>query len=262
MININPLRPGIEVSCCSRLPCASLYKTRTCWSSLILFKLKMNIPRNLHINYSLKNIPVVSQFTYHKLLTSKTELVLGRMRWKLFWYRKGDRNKKKLETYGFKTPLHPPKMKELKDFEDDMADLIRKVEFRHSNNSLQRQMKRDIDIIKESPDVIVQADKTSNLYLFNKDDYKKKLLENITEEYKKADEYTLERINIEAATVAKKLELDERIEKIKKKSAYVTVKDHKEDFPGRIKFRVINPCNTNIQKNTGRQMNIHWKELI
>ena len=72
-------------------------------------------------------------------------------------------------------------MKELKEFENDMADLIKNIEFRRSSNPLQEQMKKDMKRIRESPDVIVQADKTPNLYLLPADVYNKYLLENITE---------------------------------------------------------------------------------
>ena len=200
----------------------------------------MNTPGNLHIDYSLKNIPVISEFYYKKLLTSKIELLLTRMRWKL-WHFQNKRAKKRLrETFGFKTPNSPPAMKELRPFEDDVIELIRNVEFRKSTNPLQEKMKKDIVKINETPCVIVQADKT--------DDYNKYLVNNITEEYKKAGDLAVEGINVEAAKFAKELELDDRVEGIAKKAAYLTVKDHKEDFPARMKFRVINPAKTNLGK--------------
>ena len=68
----------------------------------------MNIPRSLHIKYSLKNIPNVSKFQYQKMLTAKTELLLGRMRWKMFWSKQEQSKKKDFQSYGFKTPTTPP----------------------------------------------------------------------------------------------------------------------------------------------------------
>ena len=70
----------------------------------------------------------------------------------------------------------------------------------------------------------------------------------ITDQYRRADEHVLDRINTEAAKIAKKLKLDDRIEEISEKAAYITIKDHKEDFPGRLKFRLISPCKTNMGK--------------
>ena len=52
------------------------------------------------------------------------------MRWKLFHYKKRYKKKNDRETYGFKTPHHPPVMNELKPFEDDLVDLIKNIEFR------------------------------------------------------------------------------------------------------------------------------------
>jgi len=109
------------------------------------------------------------------------------MRWKLHWYRQKNKEKDEKETYGFKTPHHPPMMEELKPFEDDMAKLIQNLEFKYSDNALQRRMREDLELIRQSPDVVVEADKTANLYLFNVDEYKAHLNNAITSEHKKAD---------------------------------------------------------------------------
>ena len=64
----------------------------------------MNVPSNLHINYSLKNIPFVSKFHYQKMLTARIEHLLGCMRWKLFWSKHEKQSKKEFQTFGFKIP--------------------------------------------------------------------------------------------------------------------------------------------------------------
>ena len=78
-------------------------------------------------------------------------------------------------------------MMELKAFEEDMADLIKNVEFKYANNALQEKMRRDIETIKNNPDVVVQADKTANIYLMPKDEYNHHLKNSITDEYKKVN---------------------------------------------------------------------------
>ena len=126
--------------------------------------------------------------------------------------------------------------------------MIRNVEMRTTSNQLQERMKEDIKKIQQIPEVIVQADKTSNLYLIKKDIYCKYLTESISKEYKKTESATLNKINIEAAKTARTFNLDDRIEAIAKKPAYLTLKDHKTDFPARLNFRLINPCKSNIGK--------------
>ena len=182
------------------------------------------------------------------MLTAKTELLLGRMRWKLFWSTQDQVKKNDFQSYGFKTPHYPPFMLELKPFEEDMVEMIRNVEMRNTNNPLQNQMQEDIKKIKSMPDVIVEADKTANLYLIKPEAYNKHLTDTMSKEYKKTDSSTMDRINAEAAKTAKRLELDNRIEAMEKKTAYLTIKDHKEDFPARLNFRLINPCKSNMGK--------------
>ena len=206
----------------------------------------MNVPSNLHINYSLKNIPFVSQFQYQKMLTARIEQLLGRMRWKLFWSKQERQSKKEFQTFGFKTPYYPPTMMELRPFEEELIQMIQKVEMRYVTNQLQDQMKEDIKKIKSTNDVIVEADKTANLYFIKPDTYTKYLQENITTEYKKTTSSTLDKINREASTTARKFQLDDRIEAMAIKPAYLSLKDHKEDFPARLKFRLINPCKSNM----------------
>ena len=80
----------------------------------------------------------------------------------------------------------------------------------------------------------------------NPEDYSKYLTENITKDYKKAAKGTTAKINAEAATIASGLELDDRIEALAERKAFITMKDHKEDFESNPKFRLINPCKTNL----------------
>ena len=53
-------------------------------------------------------------------------------------------------------------------------------------------------------------------------------------------------INSEAKTIARELQLDSRIERFSDKNAFVTIKDHKENFPNNLKCRLINPAKSPI----------------
>ena len=123
------------------------------------------VPRRFDIQYSTKNIPVIGLFKYQQLLTFRTEDLLRRMRWKVYW----DRNKdkvKEFESYGFRSPAAAPYCKELKAFEDDLLKMIGEVETRPFNNELQTRMKNDLALLRQMPDtVVISSDKTSNFYL-------------------------------------------------------------------------------------------------
>ena len=90
-------------------------------------------------------------------------------------------------------------MTELKTFEEELLEIIKELEMRPMMNPLQQRMKEDLQKMKNMEEVIVKADKTSNLYLIKPDEYKKLLSNNITAEYKKSDENMVNRINVEAA---------------------------------------------------------------
>ena len=82
----------------------------------------------------------------------------------------------------------------------------------------------------------------------DRETYEKLLYENITKIYKKADEKKVRAINVDVKKIAKDLELEVRIEKMQESECYITVKDHKEDFPHKISCRLINPSKWDIGK--------------
>ena len=76
--------------------------------------------------------------------------------------------------------------------------MIRNLEFRKISYPFQNEIKKDVKKIKSSKKVYLQADKTSNMYLIDKDKYKKLLRENVTQTYKAANDDLEEKINKEA----------------------------------------------------------------
>ena len=102
--------------------------------------------------------------------------------------------------------------------------------------------------IKPSPDVYAFADKTTNIYKLPPQDYKKLLHENITKSYKKSATRLEKSINLEAKEIAAGVKLDDRIEYMAKASAYITLKDHKDNFRSAHPCRLINPCKCKIGK--------------
>ena len=102
--------------------------------------------------------------------------------------------------------------------------------------------------IKQCKDLLINADKTSSIYSVSKDSYNKLLHENITKDYKKAPPQTVDIINEQAKTIAQNLDLADRIEVYGDANAFITLKDHKENFENQPKCRLINPAKTNIGK--------------
>ena len=57
-----------------------------------------------------------------------------------------------------------PKIKEIVPFEKDLWNLVNELKFRNIKSNFQRELNEDIRVIKRSNNVLVFADKTSNIY--------------------------------------------------------------------------------------------------
>ena len=79
-------------------------------------------------------------------------------------------------------------------------------------------------------------------------EHSKLLKENVTKTYKKPPEKLQKSINLEAKFIATKLKLSDRIKKLAEAPAYVTLKDHKENFRSKSSGRLINPSENEIGK--------------
>ena len=74
------------------------------------------------------------------------------------------------------------------------------------------------------------------------------LKDNFTTAYQKADISALSKINTEAQSIANELKLDARVESFSKRNAFITLKDHEENFQNYSKCRLINPAKSEIGK--------------
>ena len=203
----------------------------------------------INFNYSLKNIPTPSRSSYQLKLIDKIESVIKRMRWKAFFFLKDNNsNETARETFGFKSKRHPAQITEMQCFEKDLLDMIKSLKFRNVQDDFQSKMKHDISKIKSSPNVFVFADKTTNLYEIPPNDYKRLLHENITKTYKKSTKRLENAINMEAKHIAENIKLDDRIESLAHTPAFITLKDHKENFRISHPCRLINPSKSELGK--------------
>ena len=169
------------------------------------------------------------------------------MRWKAYFFEKDDNDESEIvENYGFKTEKTPPQDSALTAFENDLYELVHSIQFSNNCNQFQHRLKKDMKEINSSSSIFVPADKTTNLYNVSKEQYEKLLNENITATYKKADISVKKSIDLEAKKIAKNLKLDDKIECFTKNDAFITLKDHKDNFANNPKCRLINPAKSEI----------------
>ena len=76
--------------------------------------------------------------------------------------------------------------------------------------------------------------------------YDKFIKENVTKTYKKSGDSVANKLDMQLASIAKQLKLDDRIEKLAKNEAFITLKDHKPAFNDHSTCRLINPSKSEI----------------
>jgi len=207
----------------------------------------MNDMEKKNFGYSLKNIPIPSKQTYFKSLLDKTHSFLKRMRWKAHFFDHPSPSTQKPENFGFNSEKSPPPIKDLAAFENDMYSLIRSIDFKdHHSSGFQKKLNDDIREISNSPCVFVPADKTTNVYKLSPSYYNKLLSDNITATYKKSPCNAKSNIDKEAKLIAAKLQIADRAECFAKRESFITLKDHKDNFPNNPKCRLINPAKSEI----------------
>ena len=136
----------------------------------------------------------------------------------------------------------------MRPFEDDLIKMIENIKFRNSNDRFQTKLRSDIQKVNASDKVLVFAEKTRNVYQMEKDEYEKLLRENITKTYKKANENTADLINTEFNSFNTDLDISDRVETMAKHQAFITIKDHKDNFENSRLCRLINPTKSDLGK--------------
>ena len=161
-----------------------------------------------------------------------------------FYGKLNDNNKGR---FGFKSRKNPPSVPELSDFESELTLMVN-IKFRNVNNDFHKKLKNDINEIKTCNKILVSADKSRNLYKVEKDQYQKHFKENITKTYKKSTNKKIEKINYTAKQITEKLSTANRVPMLEETEAYITIKDHKSEFPNKIQRRLINQSKSSIGK--------------
>ena len=120
-----------------------------------------------------------------------------------------------------------------------MYEMIRKIEFINVRNDFQDKLRQDLEIIRSPKNVLAFADKSKNLYELSKESYEKLLHDNITQTYQKASVNAKRKIDRESKKFSKNLSLEEKMECYSDNHAYITLKDHEENFRSNISCRLI-----------------------
>ena len=107
-------------------------------------------------------------------------------------------------------------------------------------------MKNDIRNIRNSEKTLTPADKTSNMYRLTKEEYQTFRTNAVTSKYKKASEKLKERIDKGGVKFAKQAGIISRMEVSAKNNAFITLKDHKENFENNPTTRLINHAKNEI----------------
>ena len=147
-------------------------------------KLKLN-----DFEHSLKNIPFSNKKYFMTKIFDQTSKFINRLRWKAHFFELQDSHDypdtptqddiNKI----FASKRSAPEMKDLKNFEDDLLDMIKNIKFNNFKSKYQIKLSNDIKQLLNTKMVIVKSDETSNLYYASPQLYKKLIINNITNEY-------------------------------------------------------------------------------
>ena len=159
----------------------------------------------------------------------------------------------------------PPQLKELIPFEYDLIDLVKNIKFRKVRNDFQMKLHEDLRKVRSSKKTLTFADKTSNMYRLEKEEYRHLLQNAVTTTYKKSNKETERRINCEGIKYAKEANILDKVEVNGTANCFVTLKDHKEDFLNHTTTRLINPAKNligRISKQILDQINSKLCEIL
>ena len=181
------------------------------------------------------------------MMINSYEKFIQNLRWKVLFFLKPS-NKSSKNNYGFKSTKIPPPIQQLTNFEDDLIDMVKNIEFKKTTNQFQNQLITEQEMIKNEPKLLVAADKTSNFYKVGHEEYKDLLEKEVTKDYKKAKDNTVKKINTAHKKIVNNLDISDRVYKTSKRECFISLKDHKPNFKNSPTCRLLNPTKCEIGK--------------
>ena len=110
---------------------------------LLLSTLCATNMEQVNFGYSLKNIPIPNNQEYLLELVSSVGTFISNLRWRS-WHFLNPSNNERKETFGLKTTNPAPSdVKDLKEFENDLHNLVKNVKFKqHTSSPIETTMKK------------------------------------------------------------------------------------------------------------------------
>ena len=142
-----------------------------------------------------------------------------------------------------------------------MYHLISNIQFREVQDPTLQEMGKEAKAIRNRKDIIINADKTQNRYGVCTTDYRQLLTNNVTKDYTIDRSDNLTNINKDIGKHARRLQLEDRMEEHSQASAFITLKDHKNDFQNKPKCRLINPSSNQLGKASKLILETAIKEI-
>ena len=106
-------------------------------------------------------------------MIDKVESFMTRLRWKAYFFKKPDQlNSNNSTNFGFKSNVIPPQNEKLTSFENGLYDMVQSIEFKSVRNNFQSTLRKELNKIKSSRNLLVFTDKITNLYEMPPDQYK------------------------------------------------------------------------------------------
>ncbi|KAK3745372.1 hypothetical protein QZH41_001400 [Actinostola sp. cb2023] len=127
-----------------------------------------------------------------------------------------------------------------------MIYLIQNIEFESKTSVFQAKLHQDLETVKHDNKLTIKAYKTTNYYKIEQEKYSDLVKTNVNKTYKKASEAKVLDINREAKHIAEKFKIDDRVEKLAEKEAFITLKDHKPNFENKPTCRLISPTKSEL----------------
>ena len=123
---------------------------------------------------------------------------------------------------------------------------MKNIKFRKVRNDFQMKLHEDLRKVRSLKKTLTFADKTSNMYRLEKEEYRRLLQNIITTAYKKSNKEIESRINCEGIKYAKEANILDKSVVNGTANCFITLKDHKANFLNHPTTRLMNPAKNEI----------------